>query len=198
MLKKELNELVTQTGPGTPMGNLFRRYWLPALMSDQLPGPDCDPVRLELLSEKMLAFRDTQGNLGLIDEFCAHRGVSLWFGRKENNYGTDREAQRQRIFYSGIEGIGIQDASLQESMGTIQDRTQENLVSTDNGIIMTRQRLMKAAKALAEDPNYKLPGLDPQEQKVRSAAVLLKRNLVFKEAAKEALQAAPGKPHSSV
>jgi len=87
---------------------------------------------------------------------------------------------------------------LQESMGTIQDRTQENLVSTDNGIIMTRQRLMKAAKALAEDPNYKLPGLDPQEQKVRSAAVLLKRNLDFKEAAKEALWAAPGKPHSSV
>jgi len=63
MLKKELNDLVTQTGPGTPMGNLFRRYWLPALMSDQLPGPDCDPVRLELLSEKMLAFRDTEGKL---------------------------------------------------------------------------------------------------------------------------------------
>jgi hypothetical protein len=83
-------------------------------------------------------------------------------------------------------------------MGTIQDRTQENLVSTDNGIIMTRQRLMKAAKALAEDPNYKLPGIDPQEQKVRSAALLLKRDLVFKEAAKEALLASPGKPHSSV
>jgi hypothetical protein len=51
---------------------------------------------------------------------------------------------------------------------------------------------------LTEDPNYKLPGIDPQEQKVRSAALLLKRDLVFKEAAKEALLAAPGKPHSSV
>jgi hypothetical protein len=118
--------------------------------------------------------------------------------RKENNYGMDRDAQRKRIFYSGIEGIGIQDASLQESMGSIQDRTKENLVSTDNGIIMTRQRLMKAAKALAEDPNFTLPGIDPEEQKVRSAAILLKRDLVFKEAAKEALRAAPGKPHSSV
>ena len=85
MLKKELNDLVTQTGPGTAMGNLFRRYWLPALLSEQLPGPDCEPVRLELLSEKMLAFRDTEGKLGLIDEFCAHRGVSLWFGRNEEN-----------------------------------------------------------------------------------------------------------------
>jgi len=73
MLKKELNDLVTQTGPGTAMGNVFRRYWLPALLSEQLPGPDCEPVRLELLSEKMLAFRDTSGMLGLIDEFCAHR-----------------------------------------------------------------------------------------------------------------------------
>jgi nitrite reductase/ring-hydroxylating ferredoxin subunit len=85
MLKKELNDLVTQTGPGTAMGNLFRRYWHPALLSEQLPGPDCEPVRLELLSEKMLAFRDTEGKLGLIDEFCAHRGVSLWFGRNEQN-----------------------------------------------------------------------------------------------------------------
>ena len=85
MLKPEQNALVTQTGPGTPMGDLFRRYWLPALLARELPEPDCPPVRLQLLSERMLAFRDTQGRLGLIDEFCAHRGVSLWFGRNEEN-----------------------------------------------------------------------------------------------------------------
>ena len=85
MLKPEQNTLVTQTGPGTPMGDLFRRYWLPALLARELPAPDCPPVRLQLLSERMLAFRDTQGRLGLIDEFCAHRGVSLWFGRNEEN-----------------------------------------------------------------------------------------------------------------
>jgi phenylpropionate dioxygenase-like ring-hydroxylating dioxygenase large terminal subunit len=410
------------------MGKLFRRYWQPALLSEQLPTPDCAPVRLELLSEKMVAFRDTDGKLGLIDEFCAHRGVSLWFGRneqgglrcpyhgwkynvkgecteipsepvetglcnriklksyplierggvlwvymgppehqpplpeyefatvpsvqsytskrfqecnwlqaleggidsshvsflhsgslntdplfkgakgnqynlndlspvfdvaqadgglyvgarrnaedeqyywritpwimpcftmvpprgdhpmhghfwvpindencwawsfdyhptralkdserqamingegihvkvdqdyrplqrKENDYLMDRDAQRKGVYYSGIQSIGMQDASLQESMGPIQDRTRENLVGTDNGIIMMRQRLMKAAKALAEDPGFKLPGLDPEHQKVRSAAVLLKRDQAFKDAAREALRAEPGKRHSSV
>src|ERR1700743_1180668 len=83
MLRKEQNDLVTQTGPGTPMGELFRRYWLPALLSEELAEPGGEPGRLQLLSERMLAFRDSEGKLGLIDEFCAHRGVSLWFGRNE-------------------------------------------------------------------------------------------------------------------
>lgn len=80
---RERNELLTRTGPGAAMGELFRRYWIPALLAEELPGPDCDPVRVELLSEKLIAFRDTDGRLGLIDEFCAHRGPSLWFGRNE-------------------------------------------------------------------------------------------------------------------
>lgn len=83
MLRAEQNALVTQTGPGKPMGNLFRRYWLPALLAEELPENDCPPVRVQLLSERLIAFRDTEGKLGLIDEFCAHRGVSLWFGRNE-------------------------------------------------------------------------------------------------------------------
>ena len=428
MLKKEQNDLVTQTGPGTPMGNLFRRYWLPALLSEELAEPDGAPVRLQLLSERMLAFRDTQGRLGLIDEFCAHRGVSLWFGRNEeggircpyhgwkydingqclevpsepaesgycekiklksyplverggviwiymgppelrpplpewefatvpaaqsftskrlqecnwmqaleggidsshvsflhsgqlnrdplfkgaggnkynladkkpvfevvpaegglfvgarrmaeddqyywritpwimpcftmvpprgdhpihghfwvpiddhnnwawsfdyhptralkdserqamkdgqgihvkyvpgtyiplanktNDYLMDRAAQKAGLQYSGIEGIGMQDASLQESMGRVQDRTKEHLVSTDNGIIMMRQRIMKAAKALAEKGEAP-PGIAPEHQRVRSAAVLLKRDLAFKDAARDALLSAPGKAHASV
>jgi phthalate 4,5-dioxygenase len=65
------------------MGKLFRRYWLPALLESELPAPDCPPVRVRLLSERLIAFRDTGGRLGLLDEFCAHRGVSLWFGRNE-------------------------------------------------------------------------------------------------------------------
>ncbi len=79
------NIALTQTGPGTPMGEVFRRYWIPALMAEELPGPDCPPVRVKLLSERLIAFRDTNGTLGLIDEFCAHRRVSLWFGRNEEN-----------------------------------------------------------------------------------------------------------------
>src|SRR4051812_49319313 len=83
MVTREQNEILTRTGPGTLMGDLFRRYWLPALHAYELPEPDCAPVRVKLLGEQLIAFRDTQNRLGLIDEFCAHRGVSLWFGRNE-------------------------------------------------------------------------------------------------------------------
>jgi phthalate 4,5-dioxygenase len=83
MLKTEVNELLTQTGAGTPTGELFRQYWLPALLAEELPEDDCPPVRVKILSERLIAFRDSQGRYGLIDEFCAHRGASLWFGRVE-------------------------------------------------------------------------------------------------------------------
>ena len=85
MLRKEQNDLLTQTGPGTSMGQMFRSYWLPALLAEELPENDCPPVRVKLLSERLLAFRDSEGRYGLIDEFCAHRGVSLWFGRNEES-----------------------------------------------------------------------------------------------------------------
>ncbi|HEV7393526.1 MAG TPA: aromatic ring-hydroxylating dioxygenase subunit alpha [Burkholderiales bacterium] len=83
MITQEQNDALTQTGPGTILGALFRRYWIPALQAIELPEPDCPPVRIKLLGERLVAFRDTQGRIGLIDEFCAHRGVSLWFGRNE-------------------------------------------------------------------------------------------------------------------
>src|ERR671928_109744 len=83
MLKADVNQLLTETGPGTPMGALFRQYWLPALLAEELPEPDSPPVRVKILSERLIAFRDSEGRYGLIDEFCAHRGVSLWFGRVE-------------------------------------------------------------------------------------------------------------------
>ena len=83
MLIKQDNDLLTQTGPGTPMGEMFRRYWLPVLLSSELPENDCPPVRVQVLSERLIAFRDSDGKLGLMDEFCAHRGISLWFGRNE-------------------------------------------------------------------------------------------------------------------
>ena len=83
MLRKEQNKLITQTGPNTQMGDLFRRYWIPALLAEELPSNDCAPVRVKLLSERLIAFCDSEGRLGLIDEFCPHRGASLWFGRNE-------------------------------------------------------------------------------------------------------------------
>src|SRR5579864_3528080 len=83
MLSKEENELITRTGPGTPMGNVFREYWLPAMLSRELPSPDCDPVRVMLLGEKLIAFRDTNVQVGLLQNHCPHRGASLFFGRNE-------------------------------------------------------------------------------------------------------------------
>ncbi len=85
MTTREQNDFLTLTGPGTPMGELMRRYWIPALLSSEIPEPDCPPVRVKLLGERLIAFRDTAGRVGVMDEFCAHRGVSLWFGRNEEN-----------------------------------------------------------------------------------------------------------------
>ncbi len=83
MLSKEDNEVLTRTGPDTPMGNLFRRFWIPALLSEELPGPNCPPVRVTLMQEKLVAFRDSDGIVGLLDRFCPHRGADLFFGRNE-------------------------------------------------------------------------------------------------------------------
>ena len=66
MVTSEQNEYFTRTGAGTPMGRLFRRYWLPALLAEELTEPDCAPIRVKLLGERLLAFRDTQGRLGLV------------------------------------------------------------------------------------------------------------------------------------
>ena len=85
MLRPEHNKFITETGPGTPMGNLFRRYWIPVMHAHELPENECPPVRIKILCERLLAWRDSQGRLALMDEFCAHRGVSLWFGRNEEN-----------------------------------------------------------------------------------------------------------------
>ena len=84
MLSPEDNELVTRIGPGTPMGEVMRRYWIPALMTRELPEPDCPPVRVQLLGEKLVGFRDSEGRIGLVDEFCPHRRASLWLGATRN------------------------------------------------------------------------------------------------------------------
>jgi phthalate 4,5-dioxygenase len=427
-MRAEQNQLLTQTDPGTPMGELFRRYWLPALLADELPEPDCAPVRVRMLGEKLIAFRDTQNRLGLMDEFCAHRGVSLWFGRneegglrcsyhgwkydasgqcveipsepgnpklcqrvklksyplverggvlwtymgppesrpplpehewamvpaanrfiskrwqecnwlqameggidsshvsflhrhtmkvdpmfkgatqshkynlgdlaphfevvespgglyigarrnaendryywritqyvlpsftlipprgdhpigghcwvpiddencwawstnhhatraltreereameagkgihvplipgtfrpvanKDNDYLMDRRAQTEGRSFSGVEGFAMQDASVQESMGPIQDRTKENLVPTDKGIIMARRLLIAGAEGVAK--GIRPPGVDPAHTRVRSASVILPKDVAFQEAAERALLPEPGSAHATV
>ena len=426
MISEEMNVFLTRTGPGTPMGELFRRYWIPALHDWELPEPDCPPVRVKLLGEKLIAFRDTDGRLGLIDEFCAHRGVSLWFGRNEecwlrcpyhgwkydvtgqcvdlpseaeesgmrsriklksypctelggviwaymgppaekpplpgfewvglppshrvttkrwqesnylqaleggidsshvsflhrgdmatdpfhkntgggrmvkatkttfeildspggmiigarrdaepgkhywritqftmpwytlippyannalnghawvpmddencmawsmtfhttapilekhvelikdgngvhallipgtfrpvanrtNDYLIDRAKQKSGRHYNGVKGLAMQDASVQESIGPIADRTVENLVSTDNAIILARQRLIKAAKDVQS--GGRAPGLEPQDQLVRSASFVLPVDADFRQHALEAVKYRKGEQHIAV
>src|SRR3954468_24490443 len=105
MLSKDENELLTRVGPGTPMGNLMRSYWIPGLLSEELPGPDSPPVRFWLLSENLVAFRSSSGKVGILDELCPHRLASLWLGRNEEdglrgayhgwNFATDGNCMAQ-------------------------------------------------------------------------------------------------------
>ena len=83
MLSAKDNELVCRVGPDAPMGQAMRHFWLPALMSRELPEPHGNPVHVELLGENFVAFRDAEGKVGLLDEFCPHRGASLTVGRVE-------------------------------------------------------------------------------------------------------------------
>ena len=78
------NEILTRIGPDTPVGNLFRRFWIPALLSEEIAKPDCPPVRVRLLGENYIAFRDSAGRVGLLDSQCPHRCAELFLGRNEH------------------------------------------------------------------------------------------------------------------
>ena len=152
---------------------------------------DFHPVRA-LTAREVAAMRDGAG------VHCKYESGS-WrpIANKDNDYLMDRAAQKAGKTYSGVAGFASQDASLQESMGPICDRTKENLVSTDNGIIMARHRLMRAAKALVEK-GITPPGVDPAHHRVRSASVLLPPDQAFKDAAREALTARAGVAQTTV
>ena len=83
MLSQADNETLTRVGPGSPMGNLLRAYWMPALLEDEVLEADGAPVRLRLLGEDLVAFRDTVGRVGILDAYCPHRGAHLYYGRNE-------------------------------------------------------------------------------------------------------------------
>jgi phthalate 4,5-dioxygenase oxygenase subunit len=85
MLSTADNEYLCRVGPGTPMGNLMRQYWLPAIRSDELAEPDGPPLRVRLLGEDLIGFRTTSRQIGLVHNNCPHRGASLFFGRNEED-----------------------------------------------------------------------------------------------------------------
>jgi phenylpropionate dioxygenase-like ring-hydroxylating dioxygenase large terminal subunit len=152
---------------------------------------DYHPVR-ELTTAEIEAMRQGKGiHVAYVP------GTYRPLANKDNDYLIDRAAQKAGRTYSGVQGIGMQDASLQESMGPIVDRTRENLVSTDNGIIMARHRLLRAVKAFT-DKGVLPPGRDPEHMRVRSAAVILPPDQPFKEGAREAMIARPDVAPASV
>jgi phthalate 4,5-dioxygenase oxygenase subunit len=83
MLTQEENDLLCRVEGDAPMGQMMRRYWLPACLIEEVPEPDCDPVRVRLLGENLVVFRDSDGRVGLMAEQCPHRKASLFFGRNE-------------------------------------------------------------------------------------------------------------------
>jgi phenylpropionate dioxygenase-like ring-hydroxylating dioxygenase large terminal subunit len=83
MLTLEENESLTRIGAGTPMGELYRRFWLPVLLAHELPAPDAPPVRVQILDERLVAFRDSSGRIGVLDARCPHRLANLFWGRNE-------------------------------------------------------------------------------------------------------------------
>jgi phenylpropionate dioxygenase-like ring-hydroxylating dioxygenase large terminal subunit len=83
MLSQADNEFLTRSGPGTPMGELLRRFWMPALLSEELPERDGPPKKIRILGEDLLAFRATDGRVGIVEPHCPHRGAGLYYGRNE-------------------------------------------------------------------------------------------------------------------
>jgi phthalate 4,5-dioxygenase len=83
MLSAADNELLTRTNAGTPMGEYFRRFWHPVALSREMAEPDSPPIRVKIMGEDLVAFRDSNGRVGLVEPHCAHRGANLFFGRNE-------------------------------------------------------------------------------------------------------------------
>ncbi len=83
MLSETNNRLLTEAGPGTQMGELLRRFWIPVALAEEIGGPDSPPQRVTVLGEPLLLFRDTSGRIGLVDRRCPHRGADLYYGRNE-------------------------------------------------------------------------------------------------------------------
>src|SRR5262249_31229110 len=123
-------------------------------------------------------------------------GTFIPLANKSNNYLLDRQSQRHGHSSTGVDGIAMQDASIQESMGPIQDRTKEHLCATDTGIIMTRKILLRAARAAAEAAALRAP--EPGAKRVRSASIELDKNVPFTKGAKHGLYAALGTDPLSV
>ena len=136
MFTQEENDLLTQVGPGTPMGELMRRYWVPALLAEELPEPGCAPVRTRLFGEDLVGFRDSQGRVGLLSEYCSHRQASLFYGR------THEDEPGLRCVYHGWK-YDVDGRILETPAEPINSQLKDHIRHTAypcvevNGLIMT-------------------------------------------------------------
>ena len=141
MLFREDNVLLTQIEPGTPMGSLFRRYWISALFAEEIPTPDCAPVRVRLLGEELVAFRASDGKIGLLGEHCAHRGTSLFFGRNED-CGL-------RCIYHGwkydVDG-NVLETPAEPAGSQLKSKVRHTAYPCDAFILQVRRFLLRAVK----------------------------------------------------
>jgi len=149
-----------------------------------------DPVR-PLTTEEVAAM---DAGMGIHVEYIP--GSFYPKANRANNFLIDRAAQRAKKSFSGVKGIAMQDASLQESMGRIQDRTNERLGTSDAAVIAARRMLLHAAETLAAG-NTPI-ALEPEAQYIRSTSILIPKGIPFTEGAAEAIRAAPDKPFVSV
>jgi phthalate 4,5-dioxygenase len=84
MLSHDDVEFFCRVGKGTPTGEVYRRYWTPAMPAADLPRPNCPPVEFRVLGEDLVAFRDSDGKVGVLDRYCSHRGASLGIAAVED------------------------------------------------------------------------------------------------------------------
>ena len=177
-----------------PRGNypVHGHFWIP------IDDSHCWTWSFDYLAARELSQAERQSMEQGSGVHCKYvPGTYIPLANKHNDYLMDREAQKGGLTFSGVEGIAIQDSSLQESMGPICDRSKERLLQTDKGIVYARRKLLKALEAMQENSELP-PGVDPETHKVRSASVLLAEDKAFYEAAQADLWAVPGKPHASV
>lgn len=169
MLTDRDNELMCRTGRDTPMGKAMRHFWVPALLSAELPEPDGDPVHVELLGENLVAFRDSDGKVGLLDEMCCHRGVSLTMGRCEHG--------GLRCIYHGwlfsVDGTVMQTPNIPDPNFRSRFKAKSYPVREAGGVIWTF--LGKAADA---PPFYDFPFLDAPADKLLPTVQIVGCNYV--------------------
>ena len=173
MLTKEQNEILCRVGPGTPMGKLMRQYWIPALLSSEVPRPDGDPLRVRLLGEDLIAFRDTHGNVGLIQNNCPHRGASLVL-RSQRGRRTALRLSRLEVRCHGAVRRHAQRAGRER----LQAESHGNRVSLCgagrdrlgvHGAMPTSRPRFPAFEALGLDPDHIRHGRRYQEENYAQA-----------------------------